>query len=91
LTQGIVGLVLVVYNMAGSTAALVNNAFCLPLWQKLCVTEDGKTKCCCTLIMKLICPGGCGDGALKMVYSLFSLGWLIYGCVIFLGEGYDGG
>ena len=91
LTQGIAGLVLVVWLLTQSTAALVNNAFCLPLWQKLCITEDGKVKCCCTLITKLICPGSCGDGALKTVYGLFSLGWLIYGCVIFLGEGYDGG
>ena len=88
LTQGIVGLVLVVYKMANSTVCCVNNTFCVPLWQKLCLTEDGETKCCWTLITKLI---GCADGALGTVYSLFSFGWLIYGCVIFLGEGYDGG
>jgi hypothetical protein len=79
LVEGIVGLCYLGIKLMNAVAKCVKVSFC--------GGQQGDEGAFACVNLLLTCCGSCG----QIIYLLFTLGWTIYGMVLFFDGGYDGG
>ena len=79
LVEGIVGLCYLGIKLMNAVAKCVKVSFC--------GGQQGDEGAFACVNILLTCCGSCG----QIIYLLFTLGWTIYGMVLFFDGGYDGG